>query len=497
MKHKIFLFIITVMAAFSPCLASVGDAIKAEKVTLSKAGGNLHVSASIVVDDLNLKGSEQVLVTPIVSGAEGEEAVLPTILLTGRNMHYAYERGTMRDLKKLRQRYDIQKEVRRVNGTSQEIEYLGSIPMEAWMHKGRINVQFRYDSCGCGAPNGTELGSGIDTLLNPSNKMRPAYLTPKVTELPVAVHEGRARVQFEVNKTELHDSIYRCRSGQLIDNRSQLRVIYDSIAYALGDPNVELAKIEIIGYASPESPYLHNKELASGRSSALAEYIGKYVGRKYELSDVPTAFDAVAENWVEFRQQVVEAQDISEQQRADLLELIDAPAFTPDDYDAKEKKLKTDPRFKSLYLSKILPEWFPHLRATKFRISTRLRPLSDEKLAEVFKISPEKMSLNQMMRVARLYPEGSPEFNEVIDTALKYYPDSEVAALNSAVAALSVGEYEKAESLLASLPESPEKINAEAIILAAKGDFEESRKLLETITILPEAQKNLQLLKDE
>lgn len=87
---------------------------------------------------------------------------------------------------------------------------------------------------------------------------------------------------------------------------------------------------------------------------------------------------------------VVNANDITEKQREDLLSLIDAPAYGPSDYDAKEKMLKTDPRFAQLYKSLILPKWFPILRATKFQIKTRLKPLDDQKLAEVMKTTPEK-----------------------------------------------------------------------------------------------------------
>ncbi len=496
MKHKVLLIIAGLLAAFS-CAAATGEAIRTDNMTLLRVGSNLHVSADIVLDGFQLKGNEQVFMTPVITGEDGKRVELPTVLVTGRNMHYAYERGTMRGLKDFRQRYNISKEVRRDNGKPQTVKYLGSTPMQGWMKCEKLHLQFVFDNCGCGVPNGSSLSEGIDTLLNPSAGMYLAYLTPQVTELPVAIHEGKARVQFEVNKTELHDSIYRCGNGQRIDNRSQLKVIYDSIEYALLDPNVELARIEIIGYASPESPYLHNKELATGRSRALADYIGKYVGKKYQLSQELTAFDAVPENWVEFREQVVASNEITEKQREDLLELIDKPAFSPADYDAKEKELKTNPKFKDLYRTKILPEWFPHLRATKFRISTRLKPLDDEKLADVLKSTPEKLSLNQMMRVARLYPEGSEEFNKVIQTALKYYPDSEVANLNAAVAALGKGEYERAEALLEKAEDSPEKVNAEAVILVHKGEIDEARRLLKSVEILPEARKNLQLLSDD
>lgn len=472
------------------------DNVITSNVSIEKSGKNIVLTADLVLDSLELGSTKQIFVTPIVYGEKGETAVFPSVLLTGRSMHYAFLRGTMPNLKEYKSRYDILKEVRRYNNKPQSVGYKGSVSMQPWMRVGNLSVQFLFDNCGCGIFTDSESQVVVDTTLNPVSSMRMAYVTPKVSELPVTFHEGSARVQFEVNKTELHDKLYRCRNGQVIDNREQLKVIYDSIEYALSDPNVDITKIEIIGYASPESPYNHNKDLATGRSHALAEFIGQYVGKKYNIPSDVAVFDAVPENWSEFRDLVEVSDEITDTQRVDLLALIDAPAFSPSDLDAKEKELKTNPKFRELYLKKILPEWFPRLRATKFRIGTRLKPLSDEKLAEVMKSTPEKMSLNQMMRVAKLYPEGSEEFNKAINTALRFYPDDEVANLNAAVTAINNQEYELAKQLLKKAGNIPEAINARAVLMTNEGNFEEASDLFKDIQLLPEAQRNYQLLRE-
>ena len=128
------------------------------------------------------------------------------------------------------------------------------------------------------------------------------------------------------------------------DNREQLKMIEDSVRYALSDPNVEISRIDICGYASPESPYMHNEYLATNRSRSLSEYIG----RRFSLPADRCTYSSVPENWAEFRELAVAADDITEAQRRDLLELIDTPAYGASDYDAKEKELKTDRRFASL-----------------------------------------------------------------------------------------------------------------------------------------------------
>ncbi len=465
--------------------ASVGTA----NLKKSRAADKLVVSFDLVLDSLRLGSDKQLYITPVVENGK-EKVTFPTVLVNGRNMHYGYLRGTM----PVSDNYtDIFAEVQRRNGKAQKVAYEAVIPMQHWMLGRDTYINLVVDSCGCGVPAGSYIPFHEPTDLNPADRMRLVQITPPVTELPVTVHEGRARVQFEVDKTELHTEPYRTvRSRQLIDNRDQLAIIDDSVKYALSDPNVEIASIEVTGYASPESPYTHNDYLATNRSKALADYLGA----RYHLPAGAAKYGAVPENWGEFRDMVLNANDITEQQRRDLLELIDRPAYGPADYDEKERELRTSPKFAKLYAQKILPEWFPMLRATQFAISTRLKPLSDERLAEVIKTHPQLMSLNQMFRVARLYAEGSPEFNQTIATALKYYPDDPIANLNAAVAALQVGEQAEAEKLLEKAGNSPEAENARGVIATQRGDFDTAIRHFEAAGALPEAVKNLRLIKD-
>lgn len=447
----------------------------------------VSVSIDFVLDSLHMRSNQQMYVSPVLEDNLGNRIALPALLVNGRNMHYAWERGSVK--RGGAHNYEVYREVRRHNGKPQSVEYSWSVPYESWMLRPGAHLTLVADSCGCGHEYGSRIGDPAPLGLTP--QVAVVYKTPEVTELPVSIHEGKARVQFEVDRTELHDTPYVCRNGQRIDNTAQLRVIDDSVRYALSDPNVEIASIKVTGYASPESPYLHNEQLSTGRSRALAEYLAG----KYNLPKEKSEYDAVAENWREFRELVEKSGELTATQRRDLLELIDAPTYGPSDFDAKERALKTDRRFARVYKNLILPKMFPQLRATVFAISTRLKPMSDEKLAEVILKTPEMMSLNQMMRVARLYPEGSEDFNRVIETALKHYPDDPTANLNAAVAAISAGDFDRAEKLLAKAGDSPEAENARGVVAVHNGDFERAEELFAKAPLLPEAAKNLMMIK--
>ena len=486
-------------------IPTFAQSVSTENVDVRISGDYLNVDADIVLDSLRLGSNRQVFITPVVKAPESyelsdtslnhqqtavNEIILPSVLVSGRNMHISFERGVLRNFPAMRN-HEIWRELKRENGRPQTVAYSMRVPLEDWMRGRDTRVVFVFDSCGCGAALGRHISDEIVIFENPVNEMQSVMMLPEIEEVPIQIHEGRARVQFEVDRTELHVDPYLCRNGQRIDNRGQIQMIDDSVRYALTDPNVEISAIEICGYASPESPYLHNEELANGRSKALAEYLAD----RYHLPKGSVTYSSVPENWGEFRELVVASDELTDGQRMLLLELIDAPAESPEDYDAKEKTLKTDPRYSSLYRSKILPEWFPKLRATTFAIHTRLKDLSDEQLKEVIKETPEKMSLNQMYRVARLYPEDSDEFNEVMLTALRYYPRDQIAITNAATAAVIRGEYDRARRLLSRAENTPAVYNLLGIIATAEERYDEAERYFEKASGDANAERNLELLK--
>lgn len=471
--------------------ATMEDNIQIENISVKRVGSDLKLTADINLDKLKLGSNRQIYLTPVLEDPEGSSVTLPALLINGRAMHIAYERKSLSG--KERKNHEVGMETRRKNGKKQTVTYITSIPFEDWMWKPSASLKWVLDSCGCGNLYATDSGISSEIGLNPAPKMRVAYMTPAVKPLPVSIHEGKAQVKYEVAKSELHTEPYICKNGQRIDNRHELQIIDDSIFNALNDKNVEISKIKICGYASPEGSFLGNEKLSTDRSRSLAQYLGE----RYRLPAEATEYDAVAENWKGLREIVETADILTASQRSKLLSLIDQPAYGPADYDVKDLTLRTNPEFSELYRSVILPKWYPQLRTTKFEISTRLKPLSDEELAEVIRISPEKMSLNQIFRVAKLYPEGSEEFNHVIDTALKYYPEDETANLNAASAALKSGELKRASLLLEKAGDSPEANNARGILAVWVGELDRARELFRGASILPEAAKNLELLGNE
>ena len=106
------------------------------------------------------------------------------------------------------------------------------LPAAGCLKNTRIRIV--EDGCGCG---GAAAKERYPPTSNPV--LHLALITPPVTESPVIPHEGRAR-SSRSDQTVLHDSVYYTScSRQRIDNQ-QLKMIDDTVRYALTDPNVEI-----------------------------------------------------------------------------------------------------------------------------------------------------------------------------------------------------------------------------------------------------------------
>lgn len=471
------------------------EKVQKKNVKVRNIDGNLNVSMQIIVDDSRIKRNSQIFITPVMKSADGMHSeLLPTVAVSGRNMHYLYQRGVKAPALKS-QNYNVVEEIWHKTGKADTINYTQNTAMLDWMRTDGSTLHLVVDTCGCGALKNSDV-TPFPVDLNPAKHM---FIMPYPRPVPevdkIVKHEGKAKVQFEVDKFELHDKVYNythriTKRKHTIDNRAELQTIDDSIHYALNSPNVELVKLEVCGFASPESPYEHNEYLALNRSKAVMLYLEKHDN----IPDSVCSYSAVPENWAEFRKQVLAAKDITEKQRTDLLALIDRPVHSTSDYDRKEDELKTSAKFAQLYSSKIHPDWFPELRYTQFAIYTHLKPATIEQLREIIKTEPQRMSLNQMYRVAATYDHGSKEFHETMAIALKHFPNDPAANINAASIAIEDQNYELAEKYIDKAGDQDEANIIRGVIAAHKGDYAKARELFKKASGCPEAQRNLRLI---
>lgn len=152
------------------------------------------------------------------------------------------------------------------------------------------------------------------------------------------------------------------------------------------------------------------------------------------------------------------------------------PVFDGND-DGREWRLKS--RFPKQYRM-LLADVYPGLRHTDYTVRYTVRTYtSTDEIARVMKTAPSKLSLREMYLLAQTLQPGSPEYNEVFETAVRLYPAEPEANLNAALAALQSGDLDRASRYLDRAGDSPEAAYARGILAAKRADYDTALPLLE------------------
>ena len=88
MKKLLSALLAASISASALAAAPTGN-IAMENVEFFRTGDVFNLKLDYVLDSLRLGSNRQILVTPVVEGSDGQQVALPTLLINGRNMHYA------------------------------------------------------------------------------------------------------------------------------------------------------------------------------------------------------------------------------------------------------------------------------------------------------------------------------------------------------------------------------------------------------------------------
>ena len=280
---------------------------------------------------------------------------------------------------------------------------------------------------------------------------RPVYVRPTAEAVKSRSLSGSAFIDFPVNKTVIYPDYRR--------NTAELGKIEATIDSVRNDRDVTITSVWLKGYASPESPWTHNRMLAIGRTEALK----KHIGQLYRFDEGVIETDYEPEDWAGLRS-YVERSNLTH--RAEILALIDS-SLEPD---AKEAKIKRSYPEEYDFL---LKNCYPALRHTDYRITYTIRTFSDaQEIRRIMLTQPQKLSLNEFYLAAQACSPGSDEFNEIFETAVRMYPEDTAANLNAANTAMQKGDLKNAEHYLRKAGESPEALYARGAYAMLTEEYE-------------------------
>lgn len=452
MKIRNILVVLALALSGAAAKAQSVEGAAVDSVRFSRSGDYMIVDMEVDMSALEVESNRAVLLTPVFfNGADSVS--LSSIGVYGRRRYFHYVRNGESMLTKDERSY-------RASERPDTVAYHSLLPYRDWMDGAQL-VMHREDYGCCNTLLGEQTGKlGVYEV--------PVILVPELPALayvrPTAENEkryalsGSAFVDFPVNRTEIYPNYRR--------NTIELVKIYATIDSVRNDSDVHITSVWLKGYASPESPYAHNAELAKGRVAALKNHIQRFY--RFEPGVIDTDFEP--EDWAGLRR-YVDASDLAH--RTGILDLIDSDL----DPDVKEWRIKRN--YPGEY-KLLLQECYPALRHTDYRIEYTIRRFTDvEEIKRVMKTNPQKLSLNEFYLAAQSCEVGSDEFNDIFEMAVHIYPDDSIANLNAANTALQRSDWRAAKRYLDRSGDSAEAVYARGIYELMNENYDAAGELMQ------------------
>lgn len=421
--------------------------VSIENFNMNRNGKYLNVEMDVDLTALDVDANRAILLTPrLVNGADSLD--LPSIGIYGRRRYYYYVRNGISTISG-----ESEKSFR-VSKKPEQLEYDNLILYEDWMNGATLKVH-RSDWGCCQAILAEyegELGRHHEEFFP-----ELVFVQPQAEVMKSRSLSGSAYIDFPVDQTVIYPDYRR--------NAVELGKIQATIDSVRNDKDVTITSVWLKGYASPESPYKHNTELAIGRTAALK----KHIRQLYNFADNIIQTDYEPEDWAGLRR-YVEQSNIDH--RAEILALIDSDM----EADAKEAKIKRTYPDEYRFM---LQNFYPALRHTDYRIDYNIRTFSEvEEIKRIMAERPQKLSLNEFYLVAGKYEPGTDEFTDVFQTAVRMFPNDEVANLNAANAAIRRDDFAIARKYLEKAGSSAEAVYARGALAVREGDYNMARQYL-------------------
>ncbi len=434
--------------AASPAITSWPEGT-VTNVSVERAVSNLLVNMDINTDLLPVKSNREIWLRPALV-APGDTLLLEPVVVAGHTRYYQHRRAR-----------DIAEGTVLLRGhDAHTYAYSTVVPYADWMQLSQVILIGDVDGC-CGANLGPVDPDLLASLDYREKNLDPVliYVSPTKEIIKTRAVSGEAYIDFPVNKTQIFPD-YRRNPAELAEIRRTIDAVRD-------DADVTITSLSFRGYASPEGPYDLNERLAKGRTEALIDYVRKLYSFPRDIMHSSWQ----AEDWDGLEARVRKL-DIAD--RDAILALIADNSLTPDQRDQQLKK-----RFPEQY-TYLLNNVYPALRHSDYNIEYQIRNFTDvREIAAVMATAPQKLSLDELFLYAQSLDKSSPEFREVMEVAVRMYPDDPEANLNAAATAVDHGEYDLARSYLAKAGDTPQAAYTAGVMEAKQGNYAAAKPLFQ------------------
>lgn len=396
-----------------------------------KQNRTVALKMSVDLSKTRIRTQHTVALTPVLVSADGtREVAFPPIVIDGKTRHKVYLRAQRLESVDLPPFHNDEAQVIiRQSRKNQQYDYEANVPYERWMLNGRIEMREEVHGCtNCGKGQ-SEKDLLTDVLPAYTPNYRLGTIAPEPEPVKVRAETRSARLQFRVDS-------YNIRTD-FRNNRTELDSVMSSINLVVSNPDIKITDIYITGYASPEASIPYNYTLSKNRAQALAQYITHHDAISAEMLHV----DSKGEDWDGFVQALADFPKLKGRDK--IYEIIER---YPDDHDLCEQQIKKQVGADTY--TRLLNEVYPRLRRTDYRIEYNVRNFNLEEARRMVNERPDLLSLSEMYKVAGSYEKGSADYNKVMATAIRYFPNSPAALNDNALNAMEQKDYATAVRLL-------------------------------------------------
>ncbi len=425
------------------------DAITMSDIYVWQQSDALTASMFINMDDLIIDRHEALILVPTLT--DGQNTVqFPPIIVNGKKKQKEYEKAVKKGLEMNAVVIPYEKR--------EGFIYSQVIPFQAWMG----NAAFYLVEQLVGKKDAVLMESQeLITNAVSTEAKRLAELMPVVAFIePVEVD----KVVTDVYNTYLD---FRLNQATILpnykNNAKELENIQTLFEKTVGDSNIEVNNIAIVGYASPEGPEGFNEQLSKRRAEALMKYLATKV-KDIPATTYTTAFGG--ENWEGL---VIALAELKPPYADSIITIVNT---TTDDKLRKEKIKAYDG---GAAYKDMLKTIYPLLRNVAISITYTVNNFTTEQALVVMEANPNLLSQTEYYNVAFKHPRGSKKFVDAFEVAQRQAPDDPVANLNVAGAYLTSKDIARAEKAIAKAnKKNGEYFNNLGIISFYKGNVKQA-----------------------
>jgi tetratricopeptide (TPR) repeat protein len=230
---------------------------------------------------------------------------------------------------------------------------------------------------------------------------------------PVKVGDEFARIVPETKESAIFYVINRAdvRQSELRSDRmAEFREYLDQVT---ADERIELRKVEINAYASPDGPINFNENLAAQRRETSDRVLSNELRRvNIEKKDDYYTARALGEDWDGFRELMEQSNIADRQLILRVLSMYQDPVV-------REREIRNI----SAAFTEIETEILPRLRRSVMSINVERIGHSDNELRQIYSSNPTRLNEEEILYTATLYPDPNRKL-EIYTRAAQQFPNS-------------------------------------------------------------------------